>query len=156
MSQLTCYETAKINNPKIFADTIYNNFLYLKDFPELMHTQKNIIDTLNTNEGMNYLVYFNKKLIAYLIGDFRTLSDNRYVYYVSYFYVLAAYRNQKLGSQLLQKLINKCKSKGVKFIVLTCDAKDDKAMNFYKKYGFVQDPILGEKNKRHNVYCLYL
>lgn len=154
MNKLTCVEIYKIKNPSLLTNTIYNNFIYLKKYPELLHNKEEITKSINSKNNLIYLVFDNKKLIGYLVGDFRTLSDNRYGYYISYFYVGQKYRNNKIGSKLLEKLINNCKKK-TKFIILTCDTFDIKAMNFYKKYGFIEDPILGS-NTRHNVYCLFL
>jgi ribosomal protein S18 acetylase RimI-like enzyme len=154
---LKCVETKKIQNPELFANIIYNNFLYLTEFPHLSHNKKTIIDTLRLPNNLCFLVYNDDKLIGYLVGDFKTLNDQRYVYYISYLYVLESYRSNGLGGQLMNLLINRCKSLGVSFIVLTCDNHDPKVIKFYKKHGFVLDPILGLKaSKRHQVMCLYL
>jgi|SRR5271166_640757 len=155
MNKITCAETNKINkqDSDLFADIIYNNFEYLTKFPELQHTKKDILDIFN-QDILCYLLYDGKKLIGYLVGDFRTI-DTRYVFYLSYVYIKQDYRNRKLGSELMNRLIKKCKDHGTKFIVLTCDTNDKKVVNFYKKLGFVIDKIHGG-NKRHNVYCLYL
>lgn len=155
MNRLLCIETKKINSPQLFAQVIYNNFLYLKDFPSLQHNKENIILNLQKELNLCYLVYNKHQLIGYLVGDFRILSDNRYVYYISYLFISQLYRNKKIGGRLLKNIINKCKLEGVNFIVLTCDTYDNKCMNFYKKYGFSKDPILGT-NDRHNVLSLFL
>lgn len=155
MNKLKCITVNKINNPEILASIAFKNFMYLKEFPELMHSTDNIYKIIKADGNLCFLVYDNGKLIAYLIGDFRNLPDNRYAYYISYLYVSEKYRNHKIGSKLMSMLINKCKASGTKFIVLTCDTYDTKVVNFYKKYGFIKDPILGN-NKRHNVFCLYL
>ncbi len=152
---LKCVETKKIKNPEILADIIFNNFSYLTEFPSLSHNKKEIIKILKLDENLCFFIYDNDKLVAYLVGDFKTLNDKRYVYYISYFYVMEAYRGNGLGGQILQMVINKCKKVGVPFIILTCDTYDTKVVNFYKKYGFSKDPVLGT-NDRHNVFCLYL
>ena len=152
---IRCIETTKIKNPKLLANVVYNNFIYLTKYQELQHDINNIVKALDADESLCYLLYHDDKLIGYLIGDFRVLPDNRYGYYISYVYISENYRNHKLGSKLMYKLINKCQSKGVKFVVLTCDTRDKKAINFYKKYGFKVDPNLGG-NKLHDVFSLYL
>lgn len=154
---LKCIETKQIDNPEFLADIIYNNFVYLIEFPHLSHNKKDLIKMLRSEDCLNFLVYNDDKLIAYLIGDFKTLNDNRYVYYISYFYVVEAYRSKGLGGQLMNTIINKCKKMGVSFVLLTCDWHDPKVVKFYKKHGFVKDPILGTlASKRHVVMCLYL
>jgi GNAT superfamily N-acetyltransferase len=121
-----------------------------------MHSKNEILRSLTSDDTFCYFLYDNKKLIGYLTGEYKTLNDNRYVFYVSYFYICSSYRNKQLGSKLMKLLINKCTREGTKFILLTCDTFDNKVVQFYKKLGFVQDPILGDENKRHNVFVLYL
>lgn len=158
MNKITCVETNRIKHPELLANVIFNNFFYLTNFPELQHTKKDIMDILSSNSKSKilcYLLYDDKKLIGYLIGDFRTFPDNRYGFYISYVFIAEKYRNQKLGSKLMNLLIEKCKKVSVKFIILTCDTNDKKIVNFYKKYGFKVDSSLGG-NKRHDVFCLNL
>jgi ribosomal protein S18 acetylase RimI-like enzyme len=153
--KITCIEVNKIKNPELLANIAFNNFSYLTKFPELMHTKKDIVKTLQSDGNLCFLIYDGDNLIGYLIGDYRTLPDSRYAYYISYVFVSEKYRGKKLGTKLMDLLINKCKQSGTKFIVLTCDTLDSKVTQFYKKYGFVIDPILGNR-KRHEVFCLYL
>jgi len=180
---IKCIETKTIQNPEVLSKVIYNNFKYLIQFPELGHDVKTIVNTLKLEGNVCYLVYCNAKgeertevhsspkpwdgrrtnssppsqgkLIAYLVGDFRVLADKRYVYYVSYMYVVSEYRNKKIGSKLMDMLIKKCMMNGTKFILLTYDSDDKKVERFYKRYGFVDDRLLGSK-ARHRVVCKYL
>ena len=153
--KLQCVETKIVKEPSKLVDTIYNNFLYLVEYPVLLHNKDEINRILTATDCMNYLVFYNGKLIAYLIGDFRTLDDNRMVYYISYLYVSRQYRNRKIGSRLMNMLIRKVTEKGIKFIVLTCDSDDQLNMRFYRKFGFKPDPLLS-KGKKHDVYTLFL
>lgn len=155
MDKITCVETRKIKNNNAITDVIYNNFVYLTDFPELKHTKEDINEIFDSEGHLSYLVYFNNKLIGYLVGDFRLLPDNRYAYYISYLYVSKDHRKKKIGSHLMKNIITKCKKDGVKFITLTCDTNDKGVINFYRKIGFAKDPILGDR-KRHMVYSLFL
>jgi ribosomal protein S18 acetylase RimI-like enzyme len=155
--KINCIKTTKIKNPDILANVIYNNFKYLYNYPELQHTVKDIIKVLQSDGNFCYLLYNDKELIGYLVGDFRVLPDNRYGYYISYVFISEKYRNKKLGSKLMNMLINECKNRGVNHIVLTCDSRDKQIISFYKKYGFKMDPNLGgNNNKIHNVYSLRL
>jgi GNAT superfamily N-acetyltransferase len=154
---LKCIETDKIKNPNLLSNIIYNNFVYLTEFPHLSHNKKAINDILKLENNLCFLVYDNDNLVGYLVGDFKTLDDQRYVYYISYFYVMESYRSQGLGGQIIKTVINKCKKLGVTFIVLTCDSYDPKVVKFYKRHGFILDPILGTSaSDRHIVMCLYL
>jgi ribosomal protein S18 acetylase RimI-like enzyme len=154
---LKCVETKRIKNPEALANIIFNNFSYLTEFPHLGHSKKEIKKTLKLEHNLCFLVYDDDKLVAYLVGDFKTLNDQRYVYYISYFYVIESYRNNGLGGDILKIVIDKCQGMGLSFILLTCDTYDPRVVRFYKKYGFKQDPLLGTlASKRHVVMCLYL
>ena len=160
MNKLIIEETTRLKNPKSLVPVLYNNFLYLTKFPELMHTQDEIYKLLTSDKLLGYLVYHqtekSKKLIGYMFGEFKNLNDGRYVFYISYIYVMDNYRNKKIGTQLMIKLVNYCKQNSVKFIVLTCDTYDTQIMNFYKKkFGCVEDNILATGG-RHEVFCMYL
>ena len=155
MNKIKCIEVRKIKNHSLLATVAYNNFIYLTKFPELMHTKEDIVKALQSDGNLCYLLYDGNNLIGYLIGDFRTLQDSRYAYYISYLYISKQYRDKKLGSRLMDKIIKKCQDTGVKFIVLTCDTKDDKIIRFYERYGFKVDSYLGG-GKRHEVFTLYI
>lgn len=140
---------------QLFVDIIYHNFIELTQYPYVEHTPKSIQQLLEADELFGYIVRFNNKFIGYLFGKTDTMPDGRLAYYLSYIYISPNYRKQHLGSLLMKKLINDCHKIGLSFIVLTCDFKDEKLVQFYKKLGFIVDPIL-KKNKRHDVLCLYL
>ena len=154
---LKCIETKNVENPKLMSDIIYNNFSYLADVPHLAHNKKAIADIFKLENNMCFLIYDDDTLVGYLVGDFKILNDKRYVYYISYFYIIEAYRGNGLGSKVLKLAINKAKKQGVSFVLLTCDTYDPKVVNFYKKHGFVKDIVLGTAaSSRHVVMCLYL
>lgn len=150
-------EIKRINsdiNPLI--NIIYRNFKYLASSPELGHTHQEIKRLLQNNDMLSLFVYNQKgNLIAYLIGEFKTLNDGRYIYYISYLYVGKSYRSKKIGSQLMKLIISKCKNIGVKYIILTCDTNDKKVLNFYQHIGFIPDPIL-KNTSNYKVYTKYL
>jgi GNAT superfamily N-acetyltransferase len=149
-------EFNKINDCDAFVDVVYNNFIYLTKFPELMHTREEIKRILKSDETFGCIIYDeNNNIVGYLIGEFKNLNDNRYVYYISYFYILQKYRSKGIGKIIMKVVINKCTKRGIKFVMLTCDLYDGKIVEFYKKMGFVDDPVLNSKG-RHRVMTLFL
>lgn len=156
MNKLHCVKTKKLQNPEVLANAIYNNFVYLNQFPELMHTKEEILKTLTEKNNIIYLVYDGHKLIGYLVADIRFFPDNRYGCYISYFYVSQKYRGKKIGSKLLEKLIQKCRYEYLNSVVLTCDTHDTNLVKFYQKYNFIPDEVLGGSDRRHNVFSLFL
>lgn len=153
---LQCVEISVINNPKLLASVIYKNFEHLAQYPELGHNPPAIEKLLLNAEGINFLIYHENRIIAYMIGDKRYLDDHRYVYYISYLYVVEKHRNKKLGSHLIERAIKKCRDIGISFILLSCYRRNERGNRFYLKHGFNLDPILGRTNPSQNIFCLYL
>lgn len=156
-SKITFKEIKKIDNPHSFADTIYRNFEYLSGIEQLSHNRNEIVKLLTNDNFIGFLLYDEKDMIiAYLVGEIKHLFDGRIVYYISYIFVSEKDRNKRLGSKLLQILINKCKEElGIKFIVLTCDIYNKIAYDFYRRRGFKIDTLLST-NGRHEVLSLIL
>lgn len=154
--KLKCVEISTINNPQTLSQIIYKNFEHLARYPELEHNPKSIEKLLVNKDGINFLIYHEGKIIAYLVGDKRYLADHRYVYYISYLYVISKHRSKKLGSILIERAIKKCKDMGISFIVLSCHIDNHRGSRFYSKHGFQLDPILGKSNPNQNIFCLYI
>lgn len=152
-----CVEIKKLRNPQHFAQMVYRNFEYLKEDPVLKHTVVEIQQLLSSNDGVLFVVYDPQgALVAYLLGEIMTLQDNRMVFYVSYVFVSQKHRGRRIGSQLIERMIQKCQQIGLNFVVLTCDTMDHKVYEYYLKMGFVDDPILGQNKSRHRVMVKYL
>lgn len=157
MIKFTIREIRGVSDPTPFATLIYKNFQYLEKEPVLNHNIDEIKKLLTNENFIGLLVYDNNgKMIAYLVGEIKHLNDGRITYYITYFYVAPMYRHKRIGSKLLQLLINKCKQNwGVNYITLTCDINDRKLLEFYKKRGFDVDIML-KNGGRHEIYTLYL
>ena len=153
---VTCLQVKNVSNPKLLASIIYGHFVYLKAYPELNHNLVQIEKLLTAQNNVSYLLYFRNQIVAYMIGDTRYVADNRYVYYISYLYVIEKYRSQRIGSLLINQAKKLCRDVGISFIILTCDKNNKKANHFYRKHGFVLDPVMGCQSQHQNVFCLYL
>jgi len=155
MNKISITTVKSLQNPEAFAKVIHNNFLYLRDFPNLQHSLSSILILLKSHNTISYLVYHNKQLIGYLIGEMKHLEDGRLVFYISYVFVLKAYRSKGIGTQLINKIISDSKLKGIKFILLTCDSDDKRVFSYYLRIGFIEDPIY-KSFDRHRVLTYYL
>jgi ribosomal protein S18 acetylase RimI-like enzyme len=140
-------------HPENFANTIYANFIYLANSPDLMHTKQEIQRLLTDENMIGYIISDNNHIIAYLIGEIKHLNDGRIVFYISYIFVAPKYRSQKLGTYLLKKVIQRSQEKGIKFIILTCDSK---LLSYYDKFGFQYDPVLRSNDDKQHILTLYL
>ena len=154
-----CYikETNKNNIGEInLSNTIYKNFLYLKDTKHLKHNINEIENLLQSENFLGFFAYDSKNLlIGYLIGEITLLNDGRLIFFITYFYVSSKHRKNGYGKLLLDKCVNRCRQKGLSFVSLTCNGNNNYIMNYYDRYGFVKDSIL-KKQKPYVILTLYL
>jgi GNAT superfamily N-acetyltransferase len=73
------------------------------------------------------------------IGFGRIISDGVYQTFIADMIVLPDYQKQGVGRNIMNLLIYKCKSSGIKWVQLTC-AKGKQ--NFYEKLGFEVRPTI--------------
>ena len=103
-------------NPKYIsklAKTIYNNFIYLKDIPQLEHNIQTITDLLSNPDNKFFFLYQENSLIGYLIAELKTLNDGRFVCYVDYIYIAPRSQNHEmffadhfsLNPKILEKIV---------------------------------------------------
>jgi len=142
-------------NTTHFTDVIYNNFLNLRRNKDLKHTKTEISRLLVSQKMYGFLIYNNAILIGYLVGEMLNLNDGRLVYYINYLYVAKKYRKKGLGEQLVKLALRKSENIGLSFVVLTCDTYNQHVCEFYKKRGFILDPILS-KGAQYDVFTYYL
>lgn len=140
-------ELEPIDAPDHFATVVYNNFLNLRKVANLKHTPEEIKRLLRSRRLFGFLVYDNNVLVAYLMGEKMDLNDGRLVCYVSYLYVAKKYRKKGIGEQLVKLAIGKTKEYGISFLLLKCDTTNEQICQFYKKRGFVPDPILASGDR---------
>ena len=155
--RLTVKEVTKLGEDiDAFVDVIYKNFINLAKYEELKHTEKEIKRLLKSANFLGLFVY-NKKthLVAYMLGEIMKLNDGRIVYYMSYFYVAKPYRVKGIGSQMMNMIIEKCKSRRISYIMLMCDTEDTAVHDFYLMRRFMPDPIL-RRYDRYDVLTLYI
>ena len=156
--KLVIKEIRGFKDPLPFASTVYNNFGYLSKDPEAQHNMNEILRLFRDENFVGFLVYLGNKIVAYLVGEKKVLNDGRMVFYITYIFVSNKFRGKKIGTQLIGRLINRCKDWGIKFILLTCDVKNEKAYTWYKKIGFQEDPLLNsniEGRPRTNQVLIY-
>jgi ribosomal protein S18 acetylase RimI-like enzyme len=105
---------------------------------------KKTLEAMKKNHIMEYAVaYDDKKVVGYcnsylnpnqeLIGTINTLA------------VLPSYHHRGIGSALFASRVEFLRDKGCKTINLPVDAKNDRALKVYEKFGFYQKKNLTEK-----------
>lgn len=140
---------------KTFTNIIYNNFIYLKNFPDTLHTKEHIYKNLLSNNLIGILVYNeDNNIIGYLIAEYQKDFYKKNIY-ISYLYIHEKYRKLNIGTQLIKLIIKIGNLNKINKILLTFDTYNIKLHNFYKRFGFNIDSEYNKKT-RHNVFSLYL
>lgn len=93
---------------------------------------KKIIDDFKQNVFSRYYVYIDNNSILGFV-NYYDLYDR---YEISYIEVKEEYRNNKIGSKLMDYLIELGKSNNIENITLEVNITNENALRLYHKYGF--------------------
>jgi ribosomal protein S18 acetylase RimI-like enzyme len=145
----------QINNINRLAKIIFFNFIELQNEPDIVFNINDITSTLSSNNLLGwFLLNDNGKIIGYIIGELKDLTDGRYVYYISYFYLIHEYRSKGLGFKMMLMCIEYIKSTGIPYIMLISNIHS-KAFELYQSLGFGFDPLIKINNPNYAVLLLY-
>ena len=127
----------KLNNS--LFDLEYNNFDdTLKVGWTFEEEGKKYFEDMIINEIV-FVALYEEKIIGYLVGSI----CNQISYITETFaeldnmYIDENYRRHGIGTLLINKFKNYCKEKNIQNIKVTASAKNNKAIQFYMKNGFV-------------------
>lgn len=137
----------KTSDCNLLVDTIYHNFIHLKQEPNLSHTKENIYKVLKSPKPQLYLILTNDKIASYLLGEIIDLNDGRKVLYITYIFTSEKFRELGHGSKLLELSEIIAKKNNLDGIMLTCNYEDVYINEFYTKRGFMPDLILRQYGK---------
>lgn len=145
----------QIENIDRLAKIIFFNFIELQNEQDIVFNIDDITSTLKSNNLLGwFLLDDNGKIIGYIVGELKELTDGRYVYYISYFYLIHKYRSMGLGYKMMLICLNYITSINVPFIMLISNVHSN-AFKLYKKLGFGFDPIIKINNPNYAVLLLY-
>ena len=145
-----------IININRLAKIIFFNFIELENEPDIVFNINNITTTLTSNNLLGWFLLDNfGKIIGYIIGELKDLTDGRFVYYISYFYLISKYRSKGLGYKMMLMCIEYIQSINIQFIMLISNV-NSKAFKLYKSLGFGFDPLIKINNPNYAVITLYV
>lgn len=134
---------------------IFFNFIELQGEQDIVFNIDDIKSTLGSENLLGwFLLNDNGKIIGYIVGELKELTDGRYVYYISYFYLIHKYRSQGLGYKMMLVCLEYIKSINVMFVMLISSIHS-KAYGLYRRLGFGFDPIIKIANPNYAVLLLY-
>jgi ribosomal protein S18 acetylase RimI-like enzyme len=145
----------RITNIPRLAKIIFFNFIELQNEEDIVFNINDITSTLSSNSLLGWFLLNNdNKIIGYIVGELKQLTDGRYVYYISYFYLIQEYRSKGLGYKMMLMCIEYIKSIGVQYIMLISNIQSN-AFKLYQSLGFNYDPIIKIDNPNYVVLLYY-
>ena len=126
-----------------FAETFteHNTKEDLDKYLEESFSNEKLSSELNTPNSSFYFAEIEHNVVGYLKINFGAsqteLKDNEALE-IERIYVLQAFHGKKIGQALYEKAISIAKEMKVKYVWLGVWEQNNKAIQFYKKNGFVQ------------------
>lgn len=108
-----------------------------KTFSTIFSYKNIILDDFNNNIFSKYFIYQDKSnIIGYT--NYYDLYDR---FEIANIYVDEKYRNQKIGSKMIEYLLKIGKEKNIENITLEVNSQNENAIKLYKKYNFIPTAI---------------
>ena len=102
---------------------------------------ENLTEELNNINSEFYFAIFENKVIGYLkinFGKSQTELQDNMAIEIERIYVLKEFQGKKVGQILYEKAIDIAKEKNADYVWLGVWEENPRAINFYKKNGFVE------------------
>ncbi len=107
-----------------------------KSFPQFL-CKNSIQNSLLDNPFTEYYIYIeNNQVLGFINYDI--LYERAELLYIA---VIEEVQNKKIGSKLLEFMIENCQKKNVQNITLEVNVENKKAISLYEKYGFTKVAI---------------
>jgi ribosomal protein S18 acetylase RimI-like enzyme len=144
ISKISCKEIEQLQKIGIatFTETFseFNTEENLKKYLEASFSIEKLMSEINNTHSEFYLALDGNDPIGYLkinFGESQTeLKDNKALE-IERIYVLKEYHGKNVGQQLYQKSLGIAKQRKVEYLWLGVWEKNERAIHFYKKNGFV-------------------
>jgi len=88
-----------------------------------------------------FVAWDQKKIIGFLIAKIKKTKyffKPRFIGIISRIFVENDFRKKGIGMRLVEKALEWFKKRKIKFVEVVCHSKNKKALNFWKKLGFVE------------------
>ena len=113
------------NNDKEIIEKVENTF-------PTFFSKNSIFDDFKQNAFTKYFIYMEKSNIIGIVNYYDLYER----FELSYIEVIKEFRNKKIGSLLMEYLINKGLEKGIDNITLEVNINNKYAIKLYNKYNF--------------------
>jgi ribosomal protein S18 acetylase RimI-like enzyme len=145
----------ELKNIDRLSKIIFINFFHLQNQPDITFSIDDILSTLKSDKLLGWFLLNSKnQIVGYMLGETKELPDGRYIYYLSYFYIVEKYRSMGLGYQMMMNLINYVSSINIRFIILISEINSN-GYKLYRKLGFEDDPVIKLNNDNFTALLYY-
>jgi len=113
----------------------------MKEYLESAFSKSKMIKELKEKNTEFYFAYLNNIIVGYFkINSDQAQTDinDKLSIELERFYILKEFQRKKLGDQMIKKVISIAEKKEKEYIWLGVWEKNDKAISFYREYGFVK------------------
>jgi GNAT superfamily N-acetyltransferase len=131
-----------LNEHKKFDYTVDSNFPFSKQ------GKTYFLERITKKNGCVLVALENKKIIGYIAGGITKQESYRTIEKLAEaenMFILEDFRNKGVGSELLDKFVDWCKSKNVNRIKVISSSANSKSISFYNKNGFSDYNLVLEK-----------
>lgn len=119
-----------VNNPK-YDDDLVADFAFTKEGESFFR------DSIENPKGCCLIMEQDGKMVGYTDGEPKTIVYRKSQYFeINNFGVIPEMKGKGLGIILLDAIISWAKTKGFWKVYLSCYARNQEALAFYKKHGF--------------------
>lgn len=126
--------------------------IHCEEMPENDKMSKSCFyDEFERDTRKYFVALLGDEVVGY-IGVFDIIDD----YNIIGIAVKKEYQNKKIGTQLIDKVIDEARKNGVKTLSLEVDSLNNKAVEFYKKKGFVVTNIRKNYYKNNDALIMWL
>lgn len=133
-----------------YIKQLYN--IHISEMPENDIMTENCFFNEFKQKTRKYYVALDDKTPVGYIGIFDMVDD----YNIIGIAVDKNYQRKGIGSKLLKEVIEEANKNKVATVSLEVDEKNEKAINFYKKMGFVVTNIRKKYYKDNDAYIMWL
>lgn len=152
-SKMIEIKKATIENVKDILNLNQQLFNYDKNFDKTLdptwpsNNKKYFKNSIINKNSLALVVVDNAEIVGYLIGTINEAEDYRNIQKIAELdnmFILPKYRKKGIGTDLCGKFFKWAKEKGIKRASVIVSEQNSKAINYYKKCGFLDYNLILE------------
>lgn len=113
-------------------------YIVIEQFSHTIEWEKNYLDNLDTNNIVYMVAIVKRQVVGIISIERETYPKTRHTGVLGMI-VLKEYRQEGIGSVMIEQALAWAKSKNIQKICLQCFSTNTTAIALYKKYGFTEE-----------------